>query len=62
MTIMTRKNRTPLFMCLCTLFYLILLFSPLAFIQTVSAEQDPVQETYGTGKTLVLAIDISRFK
>ena len=38
-------------MGLSALFYMILLFSPLAFIQTAHAasDQDPLQESYGTG-------------
>jgi hypothetical protein len=39
-------------MGLSALFYLVLLFSPLAFLQTAhaSSDQDPLQESYGTGK------------
>lgn len=38
-----------MFLGLSALFYLVLLFSPLAYISTASAEQDPLQESYGTG-------------
>jgi hypothetical protein len=41
-----------MFVGLSALFYLVLLFSPLALLQTANAEsnQDPLQESYGTGK------------
>ncbi|KAI9742997.1 MAG: ATPase with role in protein import into the ER [Claussenomyces sp. TS43310] len=53
---MARSNQTPLFAGLSILFYLVLLFSPLAFLQTASAQadQDPIQESYGT----VIGIDL----
>lgn len=48
---MARSRQTPLFAGLSILFYLVLLFSPLAYVQTASAqEKDPLQESYGTGK------------
>lgn len=50
---MARGNQSGLFMGLSALFYLVLLFSPLAFVQTASAssEQEPLAaESYGTGK------------
>jgi len=49
---MARGNQSGLFMGLSALFYLVLLFSPLAFLQTAhaSSDQDPLQESYGTGK------------
>lgn len=39
-------------MGLSALFYLVLLFSPLAFLQTANAasDQDPLQESYGVGE------------
>lgn len=48
---MARGNRTPFYTGLSLLFYLTLLFSPLALFQTASAQsdQDPLQESYGTG-------------
>jgi hypothetical protein len=50
---MARGNRTSLLMGLSALCYLVLLFSPLAYIPTASAEtdaQDPLQDNYGVGK------------
>jgi hypothetical protein len=50
---MARGNQSGLFMGLSALFYLVLLFTPLAFLQTASAssEQEPLAaESYGTGK------------
>lgn len=52
---MARGNQSGLFMGLSALFYLVLLFSPLAFIQTAhaSSEQEPLAaESYGTGKLI----------
>jgi heat shock protein 5 len=49
---MARGNQSSLVLGLSALFYLALLFLPLSFIQTASAEQDPLQESYGTGKIL----------
>jgi endoplasmic reticulum chaperone BiP len=48
---MARGNNTQLFVGFSALFYLLLLFSPLALLQTASAQsdQDPLQESYGTG-------------
>jgi heat shock protein 5 len=44
------RSQSGLFMGLSAFFYLVLLFSPLAFLQTAqAAEQDPLQESYGTG-------------
>jgi heat shock protein 5 len=53
---MARGTQTPFYLGLSALFYLILLFSPLAFLQTASAQsdQDPLQESYGT----VIGIDL----
>jgi heat shock protein 5 len=53
---MARGNQSGLFMGLSALFYLVLLFSPLAFLQTAhaSSDQDPLQESYGT----VIGIDL----
>ncbi|KAH8601109.1 putative 78 kDa glucose-regulated protein like protein [Bisporella sp. PMI_857] len=55
---MAGGNRSSLFLGLSALFYLVLLFSPLAFVQTVSAEstdaQEPLAENYGT----VIGIDL----
>jgi hypothetical protein len=48
---MARGNQSSLVLGLSALFYLALLFLPLSFIQTASAEQDPLQESYGTGET-----------
>ena len=44
-------------MGLSALFYLVLLFSPLAFLQTANAasDQDPLQESYGVGKLIALS-------
>lgn len=49
---MASGNRSSLFVGLSAIFYLVLLFSPLAFFQTANAQsdQDPLQESYGTGK------------
>lgn len=49
---MARGNQTPFYLGLSALFYLVLLFSPLALLQTAQAQsdQDPLQENYGTGK------------
>jgi len=51
---MARGNRSSFLMGLSALFYLVLLFSPLAYLPTASAEtdaaQDPLQESYGVGK------------
>ena len=50
---MARGNRSSLFLGLSALFYLVLLFAPLAFIQTVEAAeaQEPLKEdNYGVGK------------
>jgi hypothetical protein len=49
--IMAGGNRSSLFVGLSALFYLALLFSPLAFFQTAHAQsdQDPLQANYGTG-------------
>jgi endoplasmic reticulum chaperone BiP len=49
---MARGNQSSLVLGLSALFYLALLFLPLSFIQTASAEQDPLQESYGTGEIL----------
>ena len=51
---MASGNRSSLFVGLSAIFYLVLLFSPLAFFQTAHAQsdQDPLQESYGTGKLL----------
>lgn len=51
------RSMGGLFMSLSALFYLILLFSPLAFISTANAasEQDPLQESYGTGRFFMLS-------
>lgn len=48
---MARGNQTSFFLGLSFVAYFILLLSPLAFMQTVNAEdaQDPIQESYGTG-------------
>lgn len=48
---MAQGNRSS-FMGLSVLFYLFLLFSPLALISQVHAEsdQDPLQDNYGTGR------------
>ncbi|KAG4032686.1 hypothetical protein MFRU_006g01520 [Monilinia fructicola] len=53
---MASGNRSSLFVGLSAFFYLVLLFSPLAFLQTANAQsdQDPVQESYGT----VIGIDL----
>ncbi|KFY72054.1 hypothetical protein V499_07778 [Pseudogymnoascus sp. VKM F-103] len=54
---MARGNQSGLFMGLSALFYLVLLFTPLAFLQTASAssEQEPLAaESYGT----VIGIDL----
>ncbi|RAL62592.1 hypothetical protein DID88_004440 [Monilinia fructigena] len=53
---MASGNRSSLFVGLSAIFYLVLLFSPLAFFQTANAQsdQDPVQESYGT----VIGIDL----
>jgi heat shock protein 5 len=53
---MARGNQTPFYLGLSALFYLILLFSPLALLQTAHAQsdQDPLQENYGTGMNLNL--------
>ncbi|TGO47890.1 hypothetical protein BOTNAR_0502g00100 [Botryotinia narcissicola] len=53
---MASGNRSSLFVGLSALFYLVLLFSPLALFQTVHAQsdQDPLQESYGT----VIGIDL----
>ncbi|KAH8816130.1 heat shock protein 70 family [Xylogone sp. PMI_703] len=53
---MARGNQSPFYLGLSALFYLVLLFSPLAFLQTASAQsdQDPIQENYGT----VVGIDL----
>ena len=50
---MARGNRTPFYLGLSALFYLILLFSPLALVQQAHAqsEQDPLQEDYGSGES-----------
>jgi heat shock protein 5 len=49
---MAQGNRSSFYMGLSALFYLILLFSPLALVSTAHAQsdQDPLQESYGTGK------------
>jgi heat shock protein 5 len=49
---MARSNQTSMFLGLSALFYFVLLFSPLAFLQTAHAQsdQDPLQESYGTGE------------
>jgi len=49
---MARGNQSSLFVGLSAVFYFLLLLSPLALLQTASAEssQDPLQESYGTGK------------
>jgi endoplasmic reticulum chaperone BiP len=49
---MARGNQTPFYLGLSALFYLILLFSPLALLQTANAQsdQEPLQENYGTGR------------
>lgn len=52
---------------LSALFYLCLLFTPLATLQTVSAEaeaqepaaQDPLQESYGTGEHFSKSLGIA---
>lgn len=51
---MASGNRSSLLVGLSALFYLVLLFSPLALFQTAHAQsdQDPLQESYGTGKLL----------
>jgi len=53
---MARGSQTPFYLGLSALFYLILLFSPLALLQTAHAQsdQDPLQENYGT----VIGIDL----
>jgi heat shock protein 5 len=49
---MAQGNRSSFFMGLSALFYLVLLFSPLALVSQVNAQdsQDPLQENYGTGE------------
>jgi len=53
---MARGIRTPSLFSLTALFYLVLLFSPLALLKTAHAQsdQDPLQENYGT----VIGIDL----
>lgn len=48
------RNQSSLVVGLSALFYFLLLLSPLALLQTASAEssQDPLQESYGTGEQL----------
>jgi heat shock protein 5 len=51
---MARGTQTPLLLGLSALFYLLLLFSPLALLQTANAQSDqtPLEnghEDYGTG-------------
>jgi hypothetical protein len=46
---MARGNRTPFYLGLSALFYFALLFSPLAFVHTAHAQEEAVQESYGTG-------------
>jgi heat shock protein 5 len=50
---MARGTRSTFLPSLSILFYLALLFSPLALISTAHAQsdQDPLQESYGTGKS-----------
>jgi len=51
---MARSTRSSFWLGLSALFYLGLLFAPLALVGKVNAEgeQDPLQESYGTGKSL----------
>jgi len=55
---MARGIRTPSLFSLTALFYLVLLFSPLALLKTAHAQsdQDPLQENYGTGMFNVLVL------
>lgn len=46
---MARGSQTPFYLGLSALFYFALLFSPLAFVQTAHAQEESVQESYGTG-------------
>lgn len=61
---MARGNQSGLIMGLSALFYLFLLFTPLAFLQTVSAEaseQEPLAaENYGTGKLIQATFSFRR--
>ena len=52
---MARGNRSSLFSGLSIFFYLFLLFSPLALVQQAHAQsdQDPLQESYGTGESAI---------
>ena len=60
---MARGTKTPLFVGLSALFYLVLLFSPLALLQGVHAqnEQEPLQEDYGTGQYISFTTASSGF-
>lgn len=57
------RSTNSMFVGLSALFYLVLLFSPLALLQTANAEssQDPLQESYGTGKLFFSHLMISPF-
>jgi len=50
---MARGSKSSAFMGLSALFYLVLLFAPLAFLGTVKADttdaQEPLGENYGVG-------------
>lgn len=50
------RGNTSFWMGLSALFYLVVLFAPLALVGSVNAqsEQDPLQENYGTGKSFAL--------
>jgi hypothetical protein len=52
---MARGNRSSLFSGLSIFFYLFLLFAPLALVQQAHAQsdQDPLQESYGTGELAI---------
>jgi hypothetical protein len=52
---MARGNSSSLFSGLSIFFYLFLLFSPLALVQQAHAQsdQDPLQESYGTGESII---------
>lgn len=53
----SRRNVSPSPFAWTTIFYLLLiLIAPLAFVATARAEkeQTPLQENYGTGRTLLL--------
>ena len=53
---MARGNQTPFYLGLSALFYFALLFSPIAFVQTAHAQEDAVQENYGTGMCMAISI------